>query len=119
MRGIDGATVGDELRRIGYAGDARPGFLKPHAYLELHIEQGPVLENEGRAIGAVEGITGLLWTEVSITGRSAHAGTTPMDLRRDALQAAAHIATEMTALVEQATESINENITMARPSSRR
>jgi len=73
VRGIDGATVGEELRRIGYAGDARPGFLKPHAYLELHIEQGPVLENEGRAVGAVEGITGLSWMEVSITGRSAHA----------------------------------------------
>jgi beta-ureidopropionase / N-carbamoyl-L-amino-acid hydrolase len=92
VRGIDGATVGEELRRIGYAGDARPGFLKPHAYLELHIEQGPVLENEGRAIGAVEGITGLSWTEVSITGRSAHAGTTPMDLRRDAGYAAGEIA---------------------------
>jgi beta-ureidopropionase / N-carbamoyl-L-amino-acid hydrolase len=92
VRGIDGATVGEELRRIGYAGDARPGFLKPHAYLELHIEQGPVLENEGRAVGAVEGITGLSWTEVSITGRSAHAGTTPMDLRRDAGYAAGEIA---------------------------
>jgi beta-ureidopropionase / N-carbamoyl-L-amino-acid hydrolase len=92
VRGIDGATVGEELRRIGYAGDARPGFLKPHAYLELHIEQGPVLENEGRAVGAVEGITGLSWTEVSITGRSAHGGTTPMDLRRDAGYAAGEIA---------------------------
>jgi beta-ureidopropionase / N-carbamoyl-L-amino-acid hydrolase len=91
VRGIDGATVGEELRRIGYAGDARPGFLKPHAYLELHIEQGPILENEGRAIGTVEGITGLSWTEVSITGRSAHAGTTPMDLRRDAGYAAGEI----------------------------
>jgi beta-ureidopropionase / N-carbamoyl-L-amino-acid hydrolase len=92
VRGIDGATVGEELRRIGYAGDARPGFLKPSAYLELHIEQGPVLETEGRAIGAVEGITGLSWTEVSITGRSAHAGTTPMDMRRDAGYAAGEIA---------------------------
>lgn len=92
VRGIDGATVGEELRRIGYAGDARPGFLKPYAYLELHIEQGPVLENEGRAVGAVEGITGLSWMEVSITGRSAHAGTTPMDLRRDAGYAASEIA---------------------------
>jgi len=91
VRGIDGATVGEELQRIGYAGDARPGFLKPHAYLELHIEQGPLLENEGRAIGAVEGITGLCWTEVSITGRAAHAGTTPMDLRRDAGYAAGEI----------------------------
>ena len=92
IRGIDGATVGEELRRIGYAGEARPGFLKPHAYLELHIEQGPVLESEGIVIGAVEGITGLSWTEVSITGRAAHAGTTPMHLRRDAAYAAGEIA---------------------------
>ena len=91
VRGIDGATVGEELRRIGYAGNACPGFLTPHAYLELHIEQGPILENEHFVIGAVEGITGLSWTEVSITGRSAHAGTTPMDLRRDAACAAGEI----------------------------
>jgi N-carbamoyl-L-amino-acid hydrolase len=93
IRGIDGATVGDELRRIGYAGAARPGWLRPHAYLELHIEQGPVLEDEGLVIGAVEGITGLSWTEVSITGRAAHAGTTPMHLRRDAALAAAEVVT--------------------------
>ena len=92
IRGIDGATVGEELRRIGYVGDARPGWLKPHAYLELHIEQGPILENEGLVIGAVEGITGLAWTEVSITGRAAHAGTTPMHLRRDAAYAAGETA---------------------------
>jgi N-carbamoyl-L-amino-acid hydrolase len=92
IRGIDGATVGEELRRIGYAGEARPGFLKPHAYLELHIEQGPVLESEGVVIGAVEGITGLSWREVSITGVAAHAGTTPMHLRRDAAYAASEIA---------------------------
>jgi N-carbamoyl-L-amino-acid hydrolase len=92
IRGIDGAAVGEELRRIGYAGDARPGALTPHAYLELHIEQGPILEDEGLVIGAVEGITGLSWTQVSITGRSAHAGTTPMHLRRDAACAAAEVA---------------------------
>src|SRR6266851_3239026 len=92
IRGIDGASVGEELRRIGYAGEARPGWLAPRAYLELHIEQGPVLEDEGLVIGAVEGITGLTWTEVSIVGRSAHAGTTPMHLRSDAACAAAEIA---------------------------
>jgi beta-ureidopropionase / N-carbamoyl-L-amino-acid hydrolase len=92
IRGIDGAAVGEELRRIGYAGDAKPGALTPHAYLELHIEQGPILEDEGLVIGAVEGITGLSWTQVTITGRSAHAGTTPMHLRRDALCAAAEVA---------------------------
>ncbi len=91
IRGIDGATVGEELRRIGYAGAARPGWLKPHAYLELHIEQGPVLEDAGLVIGAVEGITGLSWMEVSIAGRAAHAGTTPMHLRQDAAYAAAEI----------------------------
>jgi len=92
IRGIDGATVGEELRRIGYVGAARPGFLTPHAYVELHIEQGPILEGEGVVIGAVEGITGLSWTEVAITGRAAHAGTTPMHLRRDAACAAGEIA---------------------------
>jgi N-carbamoyl-L-amino-acid hydrolase len=91
-RGIDGATVGEELRRIGYAGEAKPGWLRPHAYLELHIEQGPILEDEGLVIAAVEGITGLVWTEVSITGRSAHAGTTPMHLRHDAAYAAGEVA---------------------------
>jgi len=62
IRGIDGALVGEELRRIGYTGEARPGWLTPHAYLELHIEQGPILEDEGLVIGVVEGITGLSWT---------------------------------------------------------
>src|SRR5260370_6709366 len=59
IRGIDGATVGEELRRIRYVGDAPPGWLIPHASLELHIEQGPDLEDEGLAIAAVEAITGL------------------------------------------------------------
>jgi beta-ureidopropionase / N-carbamoyl-L-amino-acid hydrolase len=101
VRGIDGATVGEELRRIGYAGKARPGFLTPHAYLELHIEQGPVLDNERVVVGAVEGITGLSWTEVSITGRAAHAGTTPMDLRRDAAYAAGEIAVFVRRLAQE------------------
>ena len=92
IKGIDGASVGDELARIGYRGDAKPGWLKPHAYVELHIEQGPVLENEGLVIGAVEGIPGLSWTEVTVTGRASHAGTTPMHLRRDAALAAGEIA---------------------------
>ena len=92
IKGIDGASVGAELRRIGYCGDAEPGWLKPHAYVELHIEQGPVLEDEGFVIGAVEGIPGLSWTEVSITGRSSHAGATPMHLRRDAAYAASEVA---------------------------
>ena len=91
VRGIDGKTVGEEIKRIGYVGAAEPGWLKPHAYLELHIEQGPTLEDEGLVIGAVEGITGLVWTEITVTGRAAHAGTTPMHLRRDAAYVAGEI----------------------------
>src|SRR5262245_57717756 len=101
IRGIDGKTVGDEAKRIGYAGGAAPGSIKPHAYLELHIEQGPVLEDEGLVIGAVEAITGLSWTEVSIGGRAAHAGTTPMHLRRDAGYVASEIVTAVRRLAKE------------------
>jgi N-carbamoyl-L-amino-acid hydrolase len=80
----DGVSVGDELRRIGYLGSARPGALKPHAFLELHIEQGPILDEEKVRIGVVESVQGISWTEYSVTGVSNHAGTTPMRLRRDA-----------------------------------
>ena len=91
--GIDGAVVGDELARIGYLGPSPcPGFV-PHAFVELHIEQGPVLEEQGIRLGAVTGVQGISWQQLTITGRSAHAGTTPMRLRRDPLAAAARIAT--------------------------
>ncbi|HVM81891.1 MAG TPA: Zn-dependent hydrolase [Stellaceae bacterium] len=91
-RAIDGARLGDELERIGYAGDAEPGAIKPHAFVELHIEQGPVLDAEGIVIGAVEDLQGISWQELKITGQSNHAGTTPMRLRRDAGYAAAAVA---------------------------
>ena len=81
--GIDGATVGGELDRIGYLGSAPLPGATPHAFVELHVEQGPVLETEGLTIGAVTGVQGISWTEVTVTGQSNHAGTTPMDLRRD------------------------------------
>jgi N-carbamoyl-L-amino-acid hydrolase len=92
--GIDGARVGDELARIGYAGDAPCGGenARASAYLELHIEQGPVLAREGFAIGAVEGVQGISWTELTLTGVSNHAGTTPMAMRIDAGFVAAAIA---------------------------
>lgn len=80
----DGASVGDELRRIGYLGAVRPGALKPHAFVELHIEQGPILDEEKVRIGVVESVQGISWTEYTVTGVSNHAGTTPMRLRRDA-----------------------------------
>jgi len=90
--GIDGASVGNELSRIGYAGPAAVGQPRVHAYVELHIEQGPVLEAEGFRIGAVEGVQGISWNEFTVSGQSNHAGTTPMRMRHDACYAAAAIA---------------------------
>ncbi len=87
----DGCSVGDELRRIGYLGPARPGALKPHVFLELHIEQGPILDEEKVRIGVVESVQGISWTEYTVTGVSNHAGTTPMRLRRDAGYLAASV----------------------------
>ena len=90
----DDARLGDELGRIGYAGPLPcPAAAVPHAYVELHIEQGPILEDEGVTIGVVEGVQGISWTELTITGRSAHAGTTPMRLRRDPAFVAAALTT--------------------------
>ncbi len=85
-----GGVVGEELDRIGYRGTDAP--ITPAAYLELHIEQGPVLEQEGTRIGAVTGVQGIHWTEFTVHGQSNHAGTTPMALRRDAGQVATRIA---------------------------
>ncbi|MEO3711744.1 diaminopropionate ammonia-lyase [Roseateles flavus] len=90
--GIDGLRCGDELARIGYAGDLPCGSLRPHAFVELHIEQGPVLEAEGACIGAVQDLQGISWQEFRFTGQSNHAGTTPMHLRRDAGYCAAAVA---------------------------
>ncbi len=89
--GIDGCRLGDELQRIGYAGKATLPLFKPHAHVELHIEQGPVLDAEGFTIGAVENLQGISWQEITVTGQSNHAGTTPMRLRHDAGFAAAAI----------------------------
>jgi N-carbamoyl-L-amino-acid hydrolase len=89
----DGARLGDELERIGYAGPLPvPGASFPHAYVELHIEQGPILEAAGITVGVVEGVQGISWTELTLTGQSAHAGTTPMRLRHDPMVVAARIA---------------------------
>lgn len=93
--GTDGTKLGDELARIGYAGDREPRFLKPLAYLELHIEQGPVLEAEGVALGAVESLQGISWQRIRIGGVANHAGTTPMTMRRDAGVAAAKVMSSL------------------------
>ncbi|MCE2735751.1 MAG: M20 family metallo-hydrolase [Acidimicrobiaceae bacterium] len=90
--GIDGARVGDELERIGYNGATPCPAHAPHAFVELHIEQGPVLEQQNITIGAVTGVQGISWQEVTISGQSNHAGTTPMALRHDPAYVAANIA---------------------------
>ncbi len=98
----DGARLGDELARIGAAGPTPcPTAAPPHAFVELHIEQGPVLEDEGITIGVVTGVQGISWTELTITGQSAHAGTTPMRLRKDPGYVAAEIIAGVRALARQ------------------
>jgi N-carbamoyl-L-amino-acid hydrolase len=91
----DGKTVGEELARIGYAGEVPVGQRKLAACFELHIEQGPILEAEEKTIGVVTGAQGQRWYEVTLTGQEAHAGPTPMTLRRDALVGASHIVLEV------------------------
>lgn len=88
---IDGARLGDELARIGYLGSTPCPGVVPHAFVELHIEQGPVLEERSTRIGAVTGVQGISWQELTIVGRSSHAGTTPMRLRRDPAVVAARV----------------------------
>ena len=89
--GIDGSTVSENLLRIGYAGAAPVPASAPRAFVELHVEQGPVLDHVGIEIGVVESVQGISWTEIEISGISNHAGTTPMTLRRDAGWAAGAI----------------------------
>ena len=92
--GIDGTALGDDLAKIGYAGEAPVGDFEARAYFEFHIEQGPVLEAEGITIGAVTGVQGIYWTEYRIEGVANHAGTTPMKNRHDAGYVAAQITVE-------------------------
>lgn len=90
-RGIDGALFGEELRRIGYEGETEPSSLLPAEYLELHVEQGPVLDSKQVEIGVVENLQGISWKRIEISGTANHAGTTPVSMRRDAGVAAARI----------------------------
>ncbi|RZM82116.1 M20 family metallo-hydrolase [Leptolyngbya iicbica] len=90
--GTDGTTVAENLDRIGYAGPVPCGSQPVKAFVELHVEQGPVLEREGIQIGAVTGVQGMSWQEFTVKGVSNHAGTTPMALRHDAGYGASAIA---------------------------
>lgn len=100
LLGVDGARLGDELARIGYLGPTPCPGQAPHAYVELHIEQGPVLERHGEVIGAVTGVQGISWQEFRLSGQSNHAGTTPMAYRHDAGWGAAAIAVAARRLAE-------------------
>ncbi len=90
----DGVTFGDALKAIGYAGPEPVGGRKVGAFFEAHIEQGPILEREGRTIGVVAAAQGQRWYEINWTGMESHAGTTPMEGRRDALLGAALLIAE-------------------------
>ncbi|WP_434034166.1 Zn-dependent hydrolase [Cupriavidus sp. a3] len=91
----EGKRVADELQAIGYAGPEEVGGRPVGAYFEAHIEQGPVLEAADNVIGVVTGSLGLRWYDVTVTGMEAHAGPTPMPLRRDALYGATHVMQEV------------------------
>src|SRR5437773_9216576 len=92
-RDADGIRLADELERIGYLG-SEPCVARPfRAYLELHIEQGPILEEEGLSVGVVEGIVAISWSRLTLHGVQDHAGPTPMRVRHDALVAAAEVVT--------------------------
>ncbi|MBT9236598.1 Zn-dependent hydrolase [Pseudomonas sp. MG-2] len=96
--GTDGTRLGDELARIGYAGTLEPGAIVPHEYLELHIEQGPILDAENTLIGVVENLQGISWQQVEVKGHANHAGTTPTHLRHDAGFVASAIVAELRAM---------------------
>lgn len=87
----EGKRFGEELERIGYKGADKAGSYKLGAHFELHIEQGPILEDEGKQIGIVTGVQGMRWYEVTVRGQEAHTGSTPMHLRKDALLGAARM----------------------------
>jgi N-carbamoyl-L-amino-acid hydrolase len=105
-RDLEGKRFEEELRRIGYLGSEgdRPGPAA--AYLELHIEQGPVLEAADLAVGVVQGIVGITWSEVTVEGRADHAGPSPMELRRDALAAAAQVISAVEQLARRTPEAV-------------
>jgi len=94
----DGKAFGDELARIGYKGGEKAGAHKFAAMFELHIEQGPILEAENRMIGIVQGVQGMRWYEVTVTGAEAHTGATPMRLRKNALLGAARMIERIDAI---------------------
>jgi N-carbamoyl-L-amino-acid hydrolase len=97
----EGKSVRDELARIGYMGEQVPGQHPIGAYFEAHIEQGPVLEDADKVIGVVPAVMGLSWYDCVVTGMEAHAGPTPMGLRKDAMQVSTRIMQEVVAIANR------------------
>jgi N-carbamoyl-L-amino-acid hydrolase len=102
----DGKTFGEELKRIGYKGNEKAGAHKLSALFELHIEQGPILEDEGRMIGLVQGVQGMRWYEVTVTGQEAHTGATPMRLRKNALIGSARMIERIDAIAREHADAV-------------
>lgn len=98
---LDGVTVGEALTKIGYSGSDPPGNRPVGAYFEAHIEQGPILEDSQKVIGVVGGALGLRWYDVVVTGQDAHAGPTPMRLRKNALVAASKMVADINELAHR------------------
>jgi N-carbamoyl-L-amino-acid hydrolase len=98
--GVDGSVLREELVRIGYLGESEPGAIVPSAFIEAHVEQGPVLETEGKLIGAVVNLQGISWLNITVNGVANHAGTTPIAVRADAGLAAAKVITFLRSYVE-------------------
>lgn len=97
----EGKTVGEELKNIDYLGTQTPGDHPIGAYFEAHIEQGPILEEEEKIIGVVQGVLGIRWYDCIVTGQESHAGPTPMHLRQDAMQVAARVMQEVVAIARR------------------
>ncbi|MBV9564354.1 MAG: Zn-dependent hydrolase [Bradyrhizobium sp.] len=116
----DGRTFAAELARIGYRGDEPVGARKIGAMFELHIEQGPILEAEGKMVGVVTGVQGMRWYEVTVRGQEAHTGATPMHLRRNALLGAARMIEAIDAIALRHTPDAVGTVGLAevRPNSR-
>ena len=105
----EGKTVKGELERIGYIGDQEPGDHPIGSYFETHIEQGPVLEDHDKTIGVVTGVLGIRWYDCIVTGMEAHAGPTPMALRKDALQVATKLMQEVVACAHRHPQGDGQN----------
>jgi len=105
----EGKRVQDELARIGYIGEQEPGDHPIGSYFETHIEQGPVLEDHDVTIGVVTGVLGIRWYDCVVTGMEAHAGPTPMALRKDALQVATVLMQEVVACAHRHPQADGQN----------